>query len=102
MLQNYKSHNFVDENGNPEGGQAHAVGVSISWQRGPLKEGEENGAFVETVIAMCVDRLQFFQKSKFACIQNGRAIEHLQEALKALNERTKDRESRGVEGTHNV
>ncbi len=76
------------------------------WQDGPLGRGEDrkepNWAFVETVIAVARGRLNFYQKSKFACVDNETAIEYLEAALEVLNKRTKDRETRKVEGTHAV
>ena len=106
MLMPFNSHQFSDANDNPEGGQTFGVGFSISWQRGPLGRGEDrvepNGAFVETIIAAARDRLEFYQRSRFACQENQDAIEYLTLALRALNERTAKREERDVEGTHAV
>ena len=98
------SHHWNDQNGNPEGGQTSGVGLTIAWQRGPLgrppNRKEPNGAFVEDVIMAAVDRIQFYQKSPFACRENALALNKLQEALHWLEERTKGREERGVEGTY--
>jgi hypothetical protein len=106
MKQEIHSHQFTDANGAPEGGQTFAAGLSIAWQRGPLGRGAEreepNGAFVETVIAAAVDRLEFYQRSKFKSDFNQRAIAHLYEALAELEARTSEREKRAVEGTHAV
>src|ERR1017187_5706738 len=92
-----------DENGNPAGGFTTGTGISISWQNGPLGRGEDrkdaNGAFVEGVIAAVVDRLEYYQRSKFACRENALAITKCQEALHWLNHRTTEREKRAVEGT---
>ncbi len=88
----------------PMGGVATARGVTVSWQNGALGRGdarkEPNGAFVEDVIAIAKQRLEFFQTSDFACTENAEAILHLQRALDALEARTRIREARGVEGTH--
>ncbi len=96
--------NNNDENGNPAGGFVKGVGVGIYWQNGPLGRGEErigpNGAFVETVISAALQRIQYYQDSKFACRENAIAITKLEEALLWLNKRTMDREARQVEGTH--
>jgi hypothetical protein len=104
VKQQIESHQFSDTNGNPEGGQTFAPGLSIAWQRGPLGRGEDrqapNGCFVETVIEAAIDRLEFYQRSKFACEENALALEHLRRAAIALHERTRKRESRNVEGTH--
>jgi len=104
MLSGFFSEQWSDANGNPAGGVTCGKGFTISWQNGPLGRGEgrkePNGAFVETIIATAKDRLEFYQKSRFSCEANARAILHLEAALVILNERTKDRESRDVEGTH--
>lgn len=98
--------NFItDENGNPSGGRSIADGVFIQWQSGPLRDQEgnpvpRNGAFVDEVIQVAIDRLNFYQDSKFNCVYNADAIAHLEQALARLNARTADRENRGVEGTH--
>lgn len=104
MKQKVNSQNVTDENGNPTGGTCSGVGISISWQNGPLGRGAErkdpNGAFVEGVIQAAIERLEFFQSGKFACETNARAISHLLLAMDALESRTRDREDRGVEGLH--
>lgn len=104
MLTPIVSHQWSDANGNPAGGCTQGTGFTISWQNGPLGRGEDrqepNGAFVETVIQAAVDRLEFYQKSKFASVFNEDALNHLYAALKRLKERTADREARDVEGTH--
>ena len=104
MLQEIIGKHELDENGMPAGGTTSGVGISINWQNGPLGRGssrrEPNGAFVEGVIAAAVDRLEWYQSSKFKCRENSLAITKLQEALHWLQSRTVDRERRQVEGTH--
>jgi len=114
MLQKFKSFQFVEGRDTPEnpgptvpaGGHTFGPGFSISWQNGPLGRGpsrrEPNGAFVETIIAATMDRLQFYQDSPFACQANQEVIDLLRDALSILDERTKEREARAVEGTHSV
>ena len=101
-----QSNHFTDPDGNPAGGATYGVGFAIAWQTGPLVDGdvrqEPNGAFVEEIINAAIDRLEYYQSTKFACRNNQEAIQHLQLAVVALNFRTLDRESRGVEGTHQV
>lgn len=98
--------NISDENGNPTGGSVEGIGLKIEWQNGPLgRDGERvapNGSFVETVISTAIQRLEFFQESKFKCRENALAITKLEEALHWLEHRTKKREERKVEGTHSV
>lgn len=90
-----------DADGNPAGGRTVAKGIDISWQDGPLLANGHNGAFVEDVIEAAIGRLLFYQGwSRFHCIHNAVALGHLQAALEVLNERTRDRTDRGVEGTH--
>ena len=104
MRQKFERANKLDGNGKPAGGYVHATGLTISWQDGPLGRGDErkepNGAFVETVIAAALQRIEWHQEGEFICHENGRAIKLLKEALSWLETRTADREGRGVEGTH--
>jgi hypothetical protein len=106
MLDRYKADNRSDANGNPTGGEVTGIGLLIEWQDGPLGRGENrkepNGAFVETVIDAARQRLQFYQDSKYSCIENEMALSRLKEALWWLNQRTRHREKRQVEGTHEV
>ena len=95
---------WYDREGRPEGGHTSGVGFAIAWQRGPLGTGAErsapNGAFVEDIIAAAISRLEFYQASEFACLENAAALNGLHEAMEALNRRTVRRVARGVEGTH--
>jgi len=109
----------TDENGNPAGGETTGTGIKIDWQNGPLGRHTENckqeagcgvdctrkapnGAFVEGVIAAAIDRIKFYQDSKFKCRENAIAITKLEEALHWCNHRTANREERKVEGEHKV
>lgn len=106
MSQKLVQYHRVDEDGNPAGGKTTGRGISIEWQDGPLAVGgirrEPNGAFVEGVIQAAIGRLAHYQATKFVCRENALAITKLEEALHWLGHRTADRESRGVEGTHEV
>ena len=106
MLAEFEKSNQVDGNGNPTGGTIAGTGLTISWQNGPLGSGDDrkepNGAFVETVIAAAKSRLEFYQCSLYACDYNSEAIKALELALWILNQRTVNRETRGVEGEHKV
>lgn len=105
MKAEYLSEHWNDENGNPSGGVSTGTGITISWQNGPLGRGTErrqpNGAFVETIVDMVIDRLEYYQSGQFACDENAEAIEHLRSAAAVLEARTRERETRGVEGTYN-
>lgn len=102
--QPFDAQNFLDDNGRPAGGYARGVGLSVTWQDGPLGRGgdrlEPNGAFVETVINVAIQRLQHYQSTEFACRENALALTKLEEAAHWLQHRTAGREARGVEGTH--
>ena len=108
MLQKFSSSNLTDVHDLPAGGMVDGLGLSIRWQAGPLgKEGtdrlEPNGAFVETVIAAALQRIEWYQEvseGKFACEENRQSIIYLNKVLGLLDQRTKDRQQRGVEGTH--
>jgi hypothetical protein len=104
MLGKYEAKNEVDGSGNPAGGYVKGVGLSIDWQNGPLgRDGdrkEPNGAFVETVIAAVIQRIEHYQSLQFKCRENALAITKLEEALHWLNARTNRREAQKVEGTH--
>ena len=106
MNQTIEQAHECDGDGNPAGGLTKGQGITIMWQDGPLGRGEDrqepNGAFVEGVISAAMGRLEFYQDSKFNCGENGVALMHLGQALDALNKRTRIRESRAVEGTHQV
>jgi hypothetical protein len=105
-VQKFAAGNYEDDNGKPAGGYVSGVVLKIDWQNGPLGAGaareEPNGAFVETVIAAAIQRIQHYQEGEFRCRENALAITKLEEANLWLGKRTSDREARGVEGTHSV
>lgn len=71
----------------------------IQFQHGPLKDPNSiKGIQMEDLLAICIDRLECFQNGNFPCKENEIALQHCKEALKSLNERTKNRVERGVEG----
>lgn len=74
----------------------------ISFQNGPIPEAGFNGITGEALLAVVEDRLRGFQKGPFRCRKNALALAHLQQARMWLQERTRDRMRRGVEGTHEL
>lgn len=104
MQQSFTNHNDLDDAGKPAGGHAYATGIDIKWQNGPLGRDEEriepNGAFVETLIAIAKDRIEFYNANGYGCRENSLAVTKLEEALHWLQHRTARREAEGVEGTH--
>ena len=107
MKQGFDAENITNEEGFPAGGYVDGVGIDIKWQNGPLGRDEDriapNGAFVEDLIDVVIQRIEFYQTAadgKFRCRENALAITKLEEAGLWLDKRTRDREARKVEGTH--
>ncbi len=73
---------------------------SIKFQQGPIKEAGVNGVADVDLLAICIDRLEGFQSGDYKCDTNQTALQHLLDAVTALDSRTKERETRGVEGTN--
>ena len=79
----------------------NASGVRIEFQNGALNEGNPpNGLSIESLLAICEDRLIGFQSGQFSSRENAIALTKIQEAMMWLHKRTLDRIRRGVEGTH--
>jgi hypothetical protein len=74
--------------------------VKILFQNGPINEAGVNGITQEVLLAIVADRLRSFQAGPFACKANACALQHVEEALHWLQQRTIERMRRGVEGTH--
>lgn len=113
-----KAHNYLDKDENPTGGDVILIRkpgdseddviLGIKWQDGPRGQGEgkplaePNGAFVEDVIWAALQRLEFFNESKYRDRANSLAITHLEQALQVLKDRQLERSARNVEGKHEV
>lgn len=72
----------------------------ILFQNGPIGEAGVNGITQEALLAVVRDRLECFQAGPYTCEANRVALAHINNALAALHTRTKERQQRGVEGTH--
>lgn len=115
--------NQTDENDNPTGGDVYLKvtkngdnefpALVVNWQDGPRGTGETNadgspvladpnGAFVEDVLWAALQRLEFFNQSKYRDRANSLAITHIEQALQALKDRQLERSYRNVEGKHEV
>ncbi len=80
----------------------------IKFQIGPYRRIDQNtntfigldinGISIEALLAICEHYLAGFQNGDFKCKENDKAIKGIDQALKALHSRTKDRVKRGVEG----
>lgn len=117
-----KANNQLDENQNPTGGsvELHVTkngdneypALIVNWQDGPRGTGtnldgspalaDPNGAFVEDVLWAALQRLEFFNESKYRDRANSMAITHIEQALQALKDRQLERSHRNVEGKHEV
>lgn len=75
-------------------------GVHILFQNGPIKENGVNGLTQEALLAVVAHRLECFQAGPYACESNASALVHVLRALEILKDRTRERQARGVEGTH--
>ena len=99
----FEAKHYTDDNDNPAGGYTTGTDFHIEWQNGPINEDTpRNGAFVEEVVEAVLDRMRFYQNSKFACRENALVITKLEEAIHWMNHRTAERMRRGVEGTYEV
>ena len=74
--------------------------IRIKFQLGPIQEVGINGCSIEDVIDVLAARLAGFQRGPFRCRENALAITSLEQARLWLTERTRKRQSQGVEGTN--
>lgn len=74
----------------------------IDFQNGPIAEVGVNGITHEALLAILIDRLEHFQAGPYANDYNAAALDHLRSAQGALFARTKERMTRGVEGTNAI
>lgn len=73
---------------------------SIKIQKGAVKECGLNGIFIEDLILICIDQLEHFQNSNFACKENEDTLRHLRDALHSTRSRQYERSLRGVQGNY--
>ncbi len=83
-------------------GKGGEIFTYLSFQDGPIKESGINGVMDENLMAIVIDRLRGFQTGPYKCRENEMALVKLEESLMWLKERTRGRETRGVEGTHKI
>jgi hypothetical protein len=74
----------------------------IDFQEGPIGEVGVNGLTHEALLVILIDRMEGFQAGPYASENNAAALQHMKSALEALQQRTRARIARGVEGTHIV
>ena len=95
MLQNLDIIIFVNNN--------NLSHIEIKLQSGPIKEVGVDGCQIDDVIFLCKEILSstLFNKN-VPSRQTALAITKLDEAIMWLEHRTKERKTRGVEGTNNA
>lgn len=69
----------------------------IQFQHGPVKEHGVNGITSEALLAILIHRTKILNNN-FPCEENKRAITYMENALALFEQRTRDRQQRGVEG----
>ena len=84
----------------PPAGTPDEVWIDLKFQAGPIQEVGVNGCSIEDVIDVLAARLEGFQRGAFRCRENALAITKLEEAKHWLLERTRKRQTQGVEGTN--
>lgn len=80
------------------GGRESGSQTALRFQNGSAQEVGPNGVTNEAVLAVVIDRLKGFQQGELSCRENAIALTHLETALLWLQQRTRDRIERGVEG----
>lgn len=87
--------NPVMDNGQatlPEGFDPEET-LGIIFQNGPIPDNGINGVTLEALLTICIDRLEACQSGKFACEENGAALQHLVYAREHLHQRTRKRQA---------
>lgn len=69
----------------------------IDFQQGNMDQNI-NGVLGDQLIAVVIDRLEYFQEGPFACHHNAMMLNHLRQALAWSDERQRERRSRSVAG----
>jgi hypothetical protein len=82
-------------------GEGDLTKQTIQFQKGPRSLlSSVHGVIDSDLLEIVRDRLTSFQLGEYACASNAQALYHVEEALKALNQRVEDRIRRNVLGTN--
>ena len=76
--------------------------TTIIFQNGPINEVGVNGLTHEALLSVLCDRMRGFQSGPYASGDIAEALICMEQAMAALQRRTRARMERGVEGTHAV
>lgn len=71
---------------------------AVNFQNGAIQEKGVNGITNEVLLATVIDRLRSFQAGPYPSDFNQLALQYAESALHVLQDRTRERISRGVEG----
>lgn len=71
--------------------------LTLNFQQGDPRE-RITGITTEALLAVCIDRQRAFDLGPFPSADGRKALDHMINALRALQRRTKARLKRGVEG----
>jgi hypothetical protein len=94
-------HQFPDYTPEHDGQPAVSAGrgLLITWQDGPFQSSfGPNGSMPEQPVRALIHRITDLH-SRIPCVQNQEIIVHLNAVLGLLDERARERNSRGVLGT---
>lgn len=75
--------------------------IAFTLQRGPVKEVGVNGCQVDQLIQAAAAVIHGLNE-KFPCAENAKVLYNLNQALCHLEQRTRDRQARAVEGTNQI
>ena len=76
--------------------------IDINFQNGPIKEVGVNGINEDMLFDILIDRYENFLKCSTPSIENSHILRHLRMAKSYSEDRTQNRELRGVEGTSKI
>lgn len=74
--------------------------LRLHFHSGPMLGRHTNGITNEVLLAVLIDRLRAFQDGQFRTREGALALTKAEECLHWLAQRTRLRDERGVEGTH--
>ena len=75
------------------------TGLSVYFQNGVVSDEGPNGVTIESLLAICADRLECFQAGPYSSEQNQVALAAIHVAINALQVRTRSRLAAGTKHT---
>lgn len=101
--RNSPCNNFVETKRGTESDYILVYGndITVTIQDGPIKEVGVNGIQVTDLLSLCKEIYKSLNVA-YPCRENSLTITKIEEAIHWQDARTKDRESRGVEGKNKL